>query len=60
MQAKAFQRVTCIEMDLLFKIVQGKTNLFLIAGWDENSKYIHIICHAYTIYRLILIIGIKV
>ena len=41
-------------------MVQGKTNLFLIAGWDENSKYIYILCHAYAIYRLTLITGIKV
>jgi len=31
-QAKAFQHVTCIEMDLSFKMIRGKTNLFSIAG----------------------------
>ena len=59
-QAKAFQRVTCIEMDLSFKMVQGKTNLFSIAGWDENSKRIHSLCHAYAMYELTLTTGIKV
>ena len=47
-QAKAFQRVECIEMDLSFKMVQGKTNVFSIAGWDENSKRMHILCYAYA------------
>ena len=47
-QAKAFQRVECIEMDLSFKMVQGKTNVFSIAGWDENSKRMHILCNAYA------------
>jgi len=47
-------------MDLSFKMIQGKTNLFLIAGWDENSKHIHTLCHAYAIYRLIPITRIKV
>ena len=47
-------------MDLLFKMVQGKTNLFLITRWDENSKHIHTLCHVYTIYGLIPIIGIEV
>jgi hypothetical protein len=41
-------------------MVQGKTNLFLIAGWDENSKRMYTLCYIYTIYRLIPIIGIKV
>ena len=39
---------------------KGKTNLFLIIGWDENSKHIYILCYAYAIYRLTLITGIKV
>jgi hypothetical protein len=47
-------------MDLLFKMVQGKTNLFSIAGWDENSKRMYILCYAYAMYRLITITGIKV
>ena len=59
-QAKAFQHVTCIEMDLSFKMVRGKTNLFSIAGWDENSKRMHALCYAYAMRGLIFIIGIKV
>ena len=35
-------------------------NLFLIVKWDENFKYIYILCHAYAIYGLTLITGIKV
>ena len=37
-------------MDLLFKMVQGKTNIFLIVGWDENLKRMYTmlcICYAY-------------
>ena len=49
-----------IKIDLLFKIVWGKMNVFLIIGWDNNSKYIYILCYAYTMYRLIYITGIKV
>jgi hypothetical protein len=52
--------VECIEMDLSFKMVQGKTNIFSIAGWDENSKHIYTLCYAYAAYGLIFIIGIKV
>ena len=47
-------------MDLLFKMVQGKTNLFLIARQDKNLKHIYALYYAYAIYRLIFIIGIKV
>ena len=59
-QAKAFQHVTCMEMDLSFKMVQGKTNLFSIAGWDDNSKRMHNLHLVYALYILINIIGIKV
>jgi len=59
-QAKAFQRVTCIEMDLSFKMVQGKTNLFSIARWDDNSKRIHCLHSTYALHILTNIIGIKV
>src|SRR5436853_472607 len=47
-QAKAFQLVECIKIDLSFKIVQGKTNLFSIAGWDKNSKRIHSLYYAWA------------
>ena len=41
-------------------MVQGKTNVFSIAGQDENSKYIHALCYTYTMRRPIPITGIKV
>jgi len=41
-------------------MVRGKTNLFLIAGWDKNLKCIYALYYAYAIYRLIFIIGIEV
>ena len=47
-------------MDLLFKMVQGKTNLFSIAGWDDNLKRMYNLHLAYALYILINIIGIKV
>ena len=37
-QAKAFQHAQCLEMDLAFKMVQGKTNLFSIEDWCEETK----------------------
>ena len=37
-QAKAFQEVYHAEMDLAFKLVQGETNVFTIASFDERSK----------------------
>ena len=39
-QAKAFSNVHCIEMDLSFKMIQGTTNVFSIAGWDDEAKCI--------------------
>ena len=47
-------------MDLSFKMVQSKPNLFSIAKWDKNLKCIHALCHAYAMHGLILITGIKV
>ena len=47
-------------MDLSFKMVQGKTNVFSIAGWDENSKHMHTLYYAYVTHELIRITGIKV
>lgn len=37
-QAKAFTNVQCIEMDLSFKMVQGKTNVFSISAWNAEAK----------------------
>jgi hypothetical protein len=42
-QAKAFAQVQCIEMDLSFKMIQGSTNVFSIAGWNEDVKR-NIVC----------------
>jgi hypothetical protein len=36
-QAKLFQDVRHIEMDLAFKMVQGKTNVFTMSGWNERA-----------------------
>jgi hypothetical protein len=47
-QAKAFSKVHCIEMDLSFKMVQGKTNVFSIAGWDDQVKRMFSICFTYN------------
>ena len=37
-QAKAFTKVQCLEMDLSFKMVEGKTNVFSLAGWNDDTK----------------------
>jgi hypothetical protein len=37
-----------IEIDLSFKIVQGKINVFSILGWDEDAKRMYSICLAYA------------
>ena len=34
-------------MDLSFKMVQGKTNLYSITGWDEGSKRIQVFVYAF-------------
>lgn len=37
-QAKLFvEKGRCIEMDLSFKMIQGKTNVFSISGWDTEA-----------------------
>lgn len=40
-QAKAFRNAHCLEMDLSFKMVQGKTNVFSICGWQKQTKRKH-------------------
>lgn len=37
-QAKLFQSVRHLEMDLAFKMVQGITKVFTISGWNEQAK----------------------
>ncbi|KAN0068226.1 hypothetical protein V8E54_013796, partial [Elaphomyces granulatus] len=45
-QAKAFTK-ECLEMDLAFKMVQGKTNVFSISGWNNDTKRINVYCYAF-------------
>jgi len=47
-QAKAFVQVQCMEMDLSFKMIQGKTNVFSICGWNEDTKRKLNTCVAYA------------
>jgi hypothetical protein len=37
-QAKLFQDQKHIQMDLAFKMVQGKTRTFTIAGWNRDTR----------------------
>ncbi|KAL2043699.1 hypothetical protein ABVK25_012521, partial [Lepraria finkii] len=37
-QAKAFLKVECMEMDLAFKMVQGKINVFSLEDWNADTK----------------------
>lgn len=39
-QAQEFQNVQMIEMDLSFKMVQGKTNVFSISAWNTTIRRI--------------------
>jgi hypothetical protein len=46
-QAKLFQAVQYIEMDLAFKMVHGKTNVFTIASYNQNADKINTYVYAY-------------
>jgi hypothetical protein len=37
-QANAFQEAQFIQVDLSFKMIQGKANVFNIAGWNEEHQ----------------------
>ena len=37
-QAKLFLEVRHLEMDVAFKMVQGKTNVFSISSWNPQSQ----------------------
>jgi hypothetical protein len=50
-QAKLFQKVQFLEMDLAFKIVQGKTKVFLLSSFDEEAKCMF---STYAFYKKIL------
>jgi len=39
-QAKLFQNVQHLEMDLAFKMVQGQTKVFSISAWNEQARSI--------------------
>lgn len=53
---KRFTKAQCLEMDLALKMVQGKTNVFSISGWNNDTKrmylrpwarhYIHTFCES--------------
>lgn len=48
-QAKAFQDAQCIQMDLSFKMIQGKVNLFSITGWNEEARRMYLILTLFTL-----------
>lgn len=37
-QAHALMKVRILEMDLSFKMVNGKTNIFSLVSWDDKKK----------------------
>lgn len=53
-QAKAFTRVQCVEMDLSFKMVAGKTNVFSIGGWNEDTKRRFYVSLAELVFDLLI------
>ena len=46
-QAQALIKAQALEMDLSFKMVHGKINLFSISGWDDDSRRRLCICSTY-------------
>jgi len=51
-QAKAFHQVQCVEMDLAFKMVKGKTNLFSLSSWNPDTNRMYSTCSSYAPYIL--------
>ncbi|KAH8684403.1 hypothetical protein BGZ60DRAFT_165405 [Tricladium varicosporioides] len=47
-QARAYAQCEHLEIDMSFKMVAGKTNLFSFVGWDSLSKRIIPYCYAFT------------
>lgn len=47
-QAKEFQRAQFLQMDMSFKMVQGKTNVFSISGWNPETHRMSYICIGYV------------
>jgi hypothetical protein len=47
-QARAYAQCEHLEMDMAFKMVAGKTNLFSFTGWDPLSKRMFCIRPAYA------------
>ncbi|KAB8228235.1 uncharacterized protein BDW43DRAFT_304052 [Aspergillus alliaceus] len=46
-QAKAFIHANYLEMDLFFKMVNGKTNVFSISSWNAQTKRINTYAYAF-------------
>ncbi|KAE8395153.1 hypothetical protein BDV23DRAFT_169155 [Aspergillus alliaceus] len=46
-QAKAFIHANYLEMDLSFKMVNGKTNVFSISSWNAQTKRINTYAYAF-------------
>jgi hypothetical protein len=51
-QAKLFQKVQFLQMDLAFKMVQGKTKVFSLCSFDEQAGCMFL---TYAFYKKILI-----
>ena len=47
-QAQALVKATALEIDLSFKMVAGKVNLFSISGWDDDTQRMLAIYDAYA------------
>ena len=54
-QAKAFIKARFLQMDLAFKAVKGKTNVFSVAGWNPDIKRKFNIYSVY-VYSLFILI----
>jgi hypothetical protein len=52
-QARAFFRCNHLEIDMSFKMVAGKTNIFSVVGWDDYTKRMLYISYAYALLMLI-------
>ena len=53
-QAKAFRHVRHVQMDLAFKLVRGKTNVFSVNSWDEQARRKDILSICATCAELML------
>ncbi|KAL4959544.1 uncharacterized protein BDV14DRAFT_160917 [Aspergillus stella-maris] len=46
-QARAFQTARYLEIDLSFKMIQGKTNVFSLVGWSDEHQCILTYAYAF-------------